>query len=341
MTTRFDECILVTGGAGFIGSRLVSRLLRETRNSIVLLDSLTYASDLSRLRDCLSHSRLAFVQGDIRDQELTSRLFRDFPISVVLNLAAETHVDRSIAQADPFVGTNVVGTYRLAEQARLAWSNQSLGNSTQVRSPRWIQVSTDEVFGDVPSPHESAPNDAYSPSSPYSASKAAADLLLKSFSRTHGFPLIITRTCNNYGPGQHTEKFIPRMISCAMRSEPLPIFGDGAQVREWLHVDDHCAGLQAVVERGAVGCEYHFGSADRRTNRSVANAILSELNRQLLEHGASPSSSQLVEVADRPGHDRRYALDSSTGRELSWQPTIEFEKGLAQTIASMLDEIRA
>lgn len=330
----FDECVLVTGGAGFIGSRLVERLLKQTRCSLVVLDSLTYAGSLERLATSLSHQRMAFVEGDIRDQDLTERLFRDFPINAVIHLAAETHVDRSIAQADPFIGTNIVGTYRLAQVAHQAWARGKRSG----REPRWIQISTDEVFGDIPEPRESAPGDVHVPSSPYSASKSSGDGLLGALARTHGFPLIMTRTCNNYGPAQHEEKFIPRMIRCAISGESLPIFGDGSQVREWLHVDDHCAGLLRVLERGEIGSCYHFGSGDRRTNRSLAEMIVAEVNRQLRARGEAASGSQLKLVADRLGHDRRYALESSSGRSLGWSPSETFERGLSRTIEWMLDK---
>ena len=335
------ECVLVTGGAGFIGTHLVRRLLREPHLSLVVLDRLTYASRFDRLQSSLNEPRLAFIQGDVADCELGERLFRDFPITAVIHLAAESHVDRSIAAPDPFVWTNLVGTHRLAEVARRAWSRRQATGSDRVAGaqPRWIQVSTDEVFGSLAEPEEADEHRAFRPSSTYSASKAGADLLLEAAATTWGFPLIISRTCNNYGPGQHPEKFIPRMILAAVEGDALPIYGDGHQVREWLHVEDHCEGLTQVLLRGELGGRYHLGSADRHANLDVAERIRKGVAAWLTIRGRPVPSSRLSFVTDRPGHDRRYALDSrESWRRLDWKPQIDFEIGLERTIDEVLCE---
>ncbi|HRF02239.1 MAG TPA: GDP-mannose 4,6-dehydratase [Pirellulaceae bacterium] len=334
-----QECVLVTGGAGFIGTHLVPRLLRDRHRSLVVVDRLSYASRFDRIAPLLSRPRIAFVQGDVRDAALGARLFRDFPISAVIHLAAESHVDRSIADPDPFVGSNVVGTHRLAEAARAAW--QGRDRERHGSRPRWIQVSTDEVYGSLESPKRAAVGDALRPSSPYSASKGAADLLLGAAATTWGFPLIIARTCNNYGPGQHPEKFIPRMVAAAACGEPLPIYGDGRQVREWIHVADHCEGLVAVLERGAIGATYHLGSEERHENRIVAQRIAARVARvRSLDRPDDPLAPvPLTSVPDRLGHDRRYALDSSESRRaLGWEPSVPFEAGLDETIDLLLAE---
>lgn len=326
------ECVLVTGGAGFIGNQLVRTLLSEADLSLVVLDKLTYASRFDRLSGLLVRPRIAFIEGDVGDISLAERLFQDFPISAVIHLAAESHVDRSIAEPQPFLESNVVGTFRLAEVARAAWRARPT-----IVSPRWIQVSTDEVYGDW-AQGEADTRAAFRPNSPYSASKAAADLLLQSLRRTYGFPLIETRSCNNYGPHQHDEKFIPRMIRAAIAGEPLPIYGDGLQEREWMHVSDHTAGLLTVLRRGQVGACYHLGSGDRRTNRAVAEQIIQRVSEKLVERGRARMESRWMSVADRPGHDRRYALASeSTYRELNWRPDVEFDAGLDETIEGYLE----
>jgi dTDP-glucose 4,6-dehydratase len=313
---------LVTGGAGFIGSNFVRYLLKERPDcEVVNLDALTYAGHLESLADVADHPRHHFVEGDICDAATVRRVMRD--VDIVFHLAAESHVDRSIVEDAPFIRTNVLGTATLLSAALDAG----------VR--RFVQVSTDEVYGELPwrDPADRSGDDAprftedtpLAPRSPYSATKAAADHLALAYHATHGLDVVVTRCSNNYGPFQYPEKLIPLMITRAVADEPLPVYGDGLHVRDWLHVEDHCQGLLAAAERGRAGRVYNFGGGEERTNLSVVTEILSILGkpRRLIEH-----------VQDRPGHDRRYAIDASrAGAELDWLPTKHFTDGLRETVA--------
>jgi dTDP-glucose 4,6-dehydratase len=306
--------VLVTGGAGFIGSHFIRYLLQYAPDvAIVNLDALTYAGRLENLQDVSTHPRHRFQRGDIADPVALDALFKTERFDLVVNLAAESHVDRSILEAGVFLRTNVLGVQALLEAAR----------KHSVR--RFCQVSTDEVYGSLgpqdPPVREDAP---LRPNSPYSASKAAADLLCRAHVRTYGLDVVVTRCCNNYGPRQFPEKLIPRFITLALEDRELPLYGDGENVRDWLHVEDHCAGLWAAALRGRPGEVYHFGGREERTNLEVARAILSLLGRP---------ERLIRRVADRPGHDRRYALDiARSGRELGWTPAIPFSKGLTATV---------
>ena len=314
--------LLVTGGAGFIGSNLIRYLLEEQSDvEVINLDLLTYAGNLDNLKDVEEDPRYRFVHGDICDDALVRELVAE--IDAVLNLAAESHVDRSIAHDAPFVRTNVVGTHTLLS-AVLAASD----------SPRFVQVSTDEVYGEIPwrdptqgdagGPRftESTP---LAPRSPYSATKAAGDMLALAYHRTHGLDVVITRCSNNYGPFQFPEKLIPLMVSNAVAGEPLPVYGDGLNVRDWIHVVDHCRGLDLALSKGRAGEVYNFGGDAERTNLQVVGAIIAHT-------GADPGLVTFVE--DRLGHDRRYAVDSSKAKdELGWEVTVGFEEGLAETIS--------
>jgi dTDP-glucose 4,6-dehydratase len=325
--------LLITGGAGFIGSNLVRYFLDEYQDvEVINLDLLTYAGNPDNLAGLDADQRYRFVHGDICDAPLVGELVRE--VDAVLNLAAESHVDRSIAHDTPFVRTNVNGTHTLLSAA-LAAANP----------PRFVQVSTDEVYGELPwrDPAEAAPSaeaepgaepDAaverftestpLAPRSPYSATKASGDMLVLAYHRTHGLDVVVTRCSNNYGPYQFPEKLIPLMVSNAMKGEPLPVYGDGLNVRDWIHVRDHCSGLDAALRRGRSGEAYNFGGDAERTNLQIVKAIL--------EHtGADPGLLTFVE--DRLGHDRRYAVDASKAKEeLSWAPLVAFEEGLAETI---------
>ena len=306
--------LLVTGGAGFIGSALV-RLLRAERPAwpVVTLDALTYAGSLENLADLKNDSGHTFVHGDIRDAAKVREVMRTFSIEAVLHLAAESHVDRSIAGPGLFIDTNVGGTQVLLDAAREA----------QVR--RFVQVSTDEVYGSADRGERFTEQSPLCPSSPYSASKAAGDLLARAYQRTYGLDVVITRCSNNYGPRQFPEKLIPLAISCALADRPVPVYGDGQQVRDWLHVDDHCTGLLAALERGQPGAIYNFGANDERPNLALLTELLDRLGKP---------ASLLTFVADRPGHDRRYALDASRAkRELGWSPRVAFADGLSRTVA--------
>jgi dTDP-glucose 4,6-dehydratase len=314
--------VLVTGGMGFIGSNFVRLLLNERPGwEIVNLDLLTYAGNPDNLADLVEEPTLAerysFVRGDIADEEVVKRLFLR-PFDSVVNFAAESHVDRSIRSAGPFVRTNVVGTQVLLDASRAGG----------VR--RFVQVSTDEVYGDLePDSPPFTERTPITPSSPYSASKAAADHLVHAYFRTHGMDVVITRCSNNYGPYQFPEKLIPLMIVNALEGRKLPVYGRGDNVRDWIHVEDHCRGVLAALERGEAGAAYNFGGASERRNLQVVREIIRRV-------GASEGQIQFV--TDRPGHDRRYAIDFTRAeRELGWGPTRTFEQGLEETVRWYLE----
>jgi dTDP-glucose 4,6-dehydratase len=304
--------ILVTGGAGFIGSAFVRMAIAETAMEVVNLDKLTYAGNLENLAEVDSNARYRFVQGDICDAALVNALVGEERPDAIVHFAAESHVDRSILSPEPVVRTNYNGTFTLLEAARLH------------RIARFVHVSTDEVYGSLPAPAEADEGYPLNPSSPYSASKAASDLLARSYFVTFKLPVVITRASNNYGPYHFPEKLIPLMITNAMEDRSLPVYGDGQQIRDWLYVEDHCRGIMAVLHGGRDGEIYNIGG-----NRSLPNL---EVVRQLLALTGKPDS--LIEyVKDRPGHDRRYALSSEKlMRETGWQPVMNFETGLARTI---------
>ena len=314
--------ILVTGGMGFIGSNFVRLMLRERPGTEVWnLDALTYAGNPENLADLAGESRHRFVRGDIAEPEMVDELFRSTHFDAVVHFAAESHVDRSIASAAPFIRTNVVGTQVLLDAAR----------ASGVR--RFVHVSTDEVYGDLeaddPPFSEQTP---IAPSSPYSASKAASDHLALAYHRTHGMDVVVTRCSNNYGPYQFPEKLIPLMIVNAVEGKPLPVYGKGHNVRDWIQVEDHCRGVLAALEKGSPGEVYNFGGASERRNIDVVNEIVRIV-------GASPD--QVTYVTDRPGHDKRYAIDfSKARRELGWEPRYSFEDGLAATVEWYLENRR-
>ncbi len=306
--------VLVTGGSGFIGSNLVRLLLAERPDwRIVNLDKLTYAGNAENLADLAGNPRYRFVRGDICDGELVSAIVKGEGVEAVMHLAAESHVDRSILAPAVFIETNVRGTQVLLEAAR------ELG----VR--RFLHVSTDEVYGSLGPTGLFTEASPLAPSSPYSASKASSDLLALAYAHTFELPVIVTRCSNNYGPYQFPEKLIPLMIANALRDLPLPVYGDGMNVRDWIHVEDHCRGLLAALERGRPGEVYNFGASSERRNLDIV--------KQVLELVAKPAS--LIQfVRDRPGHDRRYAIDASKARrELGWEPRRRFEDALAATVA--------
>jgi dTDP-glucose 4,6-dehydratase len=328
---------LVTGGAGFIGTNFIRLLLaREPQVSVVNLDALTYAGSLENLRDLPDSARYEFVRGDICDQELVSRLFRHHSVDTVVHFAAETHVDRSIVAPDQFVKTNVFGTFVLLEAARRFWLEERVLPRETVR---FHHISTDEVFGDLgpadPAFSELAP---YAPNSPYSASKAASDHLVRAYGRTYGLPFTLTNCSNNYGPYQFPEKLIPLMLANARNRLPLPVYGDGGQVRDWLHVEDHCEAILAVLKRGRIGETYVVGGDNQPTNLELVRTLCAVLD-ELQPDPACPRRESLVEfVADRPGHDRRYAMNIAKIRsELGWQPSLSLAEGLRRTVQWYLD----
>jgi len=305
--------LLVTGGAGFIGSAFVRYILSEsTATSVVTLDKLTYAGNLENLASVLEDRRHRFVHGDICDRATVASILQEGDIDAIVHFAAESHVDRSILSPDDFVETNIRGTATLLDAAR------------QAKTARFVLVSTDEVYGDIEAPLEADETFSLKPSSPYAASKAAADLLALSYFRTFRLPVLITRASNNYGPYQFPEKLIPLMISNALEGAPLPVYGDGLQIRDWLYVDDHCRGIHAVLQRGREGEVYNIGGNCALPNREVITRVL-----QIV--GAPETLMQTV--TDRPGHDRRYALASEKlARETGFVPQMSFELGLPATV---------
>ncbi len=328
--------ILVTGGAGFIGANFVLNWAEGSDEAIVNLDLLTYAGNLSSLSSLPDDFPYTFIHGDIADSQLVASVLREHRPRAIVHFAAESHVDRSIHGPDDFVQTNVVGTFRLLEQARAYFAELDNAESVEFR---FINVSTDEVYGslgesDAPF-SEATP---YSPNSPYSASKAAADHLARSYFHTYGMPVITTNCSNNYGPFQFPEKLIPLMILNGLRRKPLPVYGDGLNVRDWLYVTDHCAAIRRVIEAGRPGETYNIGGNSELTNLQVINDLC-ELLDDLTDTTNIGAHAELISsVADRPGHDRRYAIDAEKiRRDLGWQPTETFASGLRQTVQWYLD----
>ncbi len=324
------QLILVTGGAGFIGSNFVRQWLAEEPAGIINFDKLTYAGNLDSLADLAGHPRYQFVHGDLCDGPLIRRILAEHRPRAIVNFAAESHVDRSIDGPAVFVETNVVGTFRLLEAARDWWCSQP----EPVQSDfRFLHVSTDEVYGSLGATGKFTEATPYAPNSPYSASKAASDHFVRAYHHTYGLPTLVTNCSNNYGPYQFPEKLIPLMILNALEGKPLPVYGDGRQVRDWLYVEDHCRALRVVLAHGSPGEVYNIGGDCERANIDVVHAvcrIMDEL-RPGLPHG--PCRSLIAHVADRPGHDRRYAIDATRIRRLlHWQPRETFESGLRRTI---------
>jgi len=325
--------VLITGGAGFIGSNLVHYALDHTSDRLVIVDKLTYAGSLLNLERPLHDPRVTFVRADIADREAMTRVFGDHQPSAVLNLAAETHVDRSIDSPRPFVDTNVTGTFVLLEAARHHVANLDPAARATFR---FLHVSTDEVYGTLGPSGRFSEDTAYAPNSPYAASKAAADHLVRAYFHTYGLPVLITNCSNNYGPFQFPEKLIPLMILNAIDGRPLPIYGDGGNVRDWLHVEDHCAGLLLVLAKGRPGEKYNIGGGNERTNLEIVDAICDIVDD--LQPAAGARRGLKTFVPDRPGHDRRYAIDATKiARELAWRPRHTFETGLRETVRWYLD----
>ena len=320
---------LVTGGAGFIGGNFVlDAVARGLR--VINLDALTYAGNRHTLASLDDHANHVFVHGDIGDQALVSSLLQAHQPCAVVNFAAESHVDRSIDGPAAFVQTNVVGTLSLLEAARDYWRGLQDGAKDAFR---FLHVSTDEVYGSLGDSGKFTEDSPFAPNSPYSASKAASDHLVRAFHHTYGLPVLTTNCSNNYGPFQFPEKLIPLIIARALAGEPLPIYGDGKNVRDWLYVGDHCTAINAVLERGRVGETYNVGGDAEMQNIGVVHAICALLDARRPRADGRPRASQITYVADRPGHDRRYAIDASKlKRELGWQPARSFEHGIAETV---------
>jgi len=325
--------ILVTGGAGFIGANFTLDWLAETGESLVNLDKLTYAGNLGSLAALRADARHVFVRGDIGDAPAVGALLAQHRPRAVVNFAAETHVDRSIHGPAPFIDTNVVGTFKLLETVRAFWSALA---AEEARAFRFLHVSTDEVYGSLePHDHPFTETHAYAPNSPYSASKAAADHLVRAYHHTYGLPTLTTNCSNNYGPRQFPEKLIPLMIVNAIAGKPLPVYGDGRNVRDWLFVGDHCAAIRAVLAGGIPGATYNVGGDAEMTNLDVVGTVC----RILGELAPGRDYASLVTfVKDRPGHDRRYAIDAAKlRRELAWRPAETFDSGMRKTVRWYLD----
>jgi dTDP-glucose 4,6-dehydratase len=334
---------VVTGGAGFIGSNFVRMAAGRAGLRVVVFDKLTYAGSLESVRDVLDGERVVFVQADIADPRAVAGAFEAYRPEAIVNFAAETHVDRSIDGPGAFVQTNLVGTFELLDAARAHYAGLS---SPERARFRFLHVSTDEVYGSLGPEGAFSEETPYAPNSPYAASKAGADHLVRAWFHTFGLPVIITNCSNNYGPYQFPEKLIPLMILNALDARPLPVYGDGLNVRDWLHVEDHCRGILLALDRGRAGEKYNIGGRNERTNLEVVDTICDTLDRlappagnpaTLAVHAASYRSLKKF-VADRPGHDRRYAIDAEKiRRELGWQPTHDFASGIEQTVQWYLE----
>jgi dTDP-glucose 4,6-dehydratase len=327
--------ILVTGAAGFIGANFVLDWVAATGESVVNLDKLTYAGNLENLASLKGDSRHIFVRGDIGDSALLDRLLAEHRPRAVINFAAESHVDRSIHGPEDFIQTNVVGTFRLLESMRGYWSALP---EAEKAAFRFLHVSTDEVYGSLgPADPAFAETKAFEPNSPYSASKAASDHLVRVWHHTYGLPVLTTNCSNNYGPYQFPEKLIPLMIHNALAGKPLPIYGDGMNVRDWLYVGDHCAAIRRVLEAGNLGETYNIGGWNEKPNLEIVHTLCGLLD-ELRSDPAGPHARLITYVKDRPGHDRRYAIDArKIERELGWRPTETFETGIRKTVAWYLD----
>lgn len=336
MGDKLTEKILVTGGAGFIGSNFVNEWVLAGLGTVINLDKLTYAGNLENLAEICGNPLHIFVQGDIGDRELVTRLLAEYRPRAVVNFAAESHVDRSIHGPEDFIQTNVVGTFHLLDEVRAYWNG--VPEDEQKRF-RFLHVSTDEVYGtlgkDDPAFTETTP---YAPNSPYSASKAASDHLVRAYHHTYGLPVLTTNCSNNYGPYHFPEKLIPLCLLNALGGKPLPIYGDGQQIRDWLYVKDHCSAIRRVLQAGRVGETYNVGGWNEKANLEVVNTLCSILDDLRPRADGKSYKEQITFVKDRPGHDRRYAIDATKlERELGWKPAETFETGIRKTVEWYLE----
>jgi dTDP-glucose 4,6-dehydratase len=328
--------VLITGGAGFIGANFVLDWVAHTSEKIVNLDKLTYAGNLESLASLNTHPQHVFVQGDIGDANLVSQLLAEHQPRAVLNFAAESHVDRSIHGPGDFIETNIVGTFRLLESVRGYWHNLSAEDQAKFR---FLHVSTDEVYGSLtPQAPAFTEQHPYEPNSPYSASKAASDHLVRAWHHTYGLPVLTTNCSNNYGPLHFPEKLIPLMIVNALAGKPLPVYGDGMQVRDWLYVKDHCSAIRRVLEGGRLGETYNVGGWNEKPNIDIVKTVCALLDELRPRADGQSYATQITYVKDRPGHDRRYAIDArKLEKELGWKPAETFETGIRKTVAWYLE----
>ena len=328
--------IFVTGGAGFIGSNFVLDWLPQSDERVVNLDKLTYAGNLENLASLLGDARHVFVQGDLGDRALVDRLLAEYRPRAVLHFAAESHVDRSIHGPEDFIQTNIVGTFRLLEAVRAYWSSLPEAEKTAFR---FLHVSTDEVYGTLSQDDPPfAETNAYEPNSPYSASKAASDHLVRAWHHTYSLPVLTTNCSNNYGPYHFPEKLIPLMIVNALAGKPLPVYGDGMQIRDWLYVKDHCSAIRTVLAKGQLGETYNVGGWNEKPNIEIVQTVCKLLDELRPKADGSSYATQISYVTDRPGHDRHYAIDArKIERELGWKPAETFETGIRKTVQWYLD----
>lgn len=328
--------ILVTGGAGFIGSNFVIDWVKLGAEPVINLDKLTYAGNLENLAEIANNPLHTFVQGDIGDTALLTQLIQTHRPRAIINFAAESHVDRSISGPEDFIQTNIVGTFHLLEVARAFWNGLP---EQEKQAFRFLHVSTDEVYGSLAATDPAfSETNRYEPNSPYSASKAASDHLVRAYHHTYGMPMLTTNCSNNYGPYHFPEKLIPLMIVNALAGKPLPVYGDGQQIRDWLYVKDHCSAIRRVLEAGRLGETYNVGGWNEKANIEIVKSVCALLDDMQPRADGQPYSAQITYVKDRPGHDRRYAIDATKiERELGWKPAETFETGIRKTVAWYLE----
>lgn len=328
--------VLVSGGAGFIGSNFIHYLLKQEQVQVINLDALTYSGNTNNLAELPDNSRHTFIHGDICDQYLLDKIFIDYKIDTVVHFAAESHVDRSIVNSSPFVSTNVSGTVHMLEAAKKAWTQE---RKVGLKENCFLHISTDEVYGSLkPSEPPFKETNSYRPNSPYAASKAASDHFARSYFSTFGLPVKITNCSNNYGPRQYPEKLIPLILFNALEGKSLPLYGDGKQVRDWLYVEDHCEALLLVLRHGKLGETYNIGGKNQVTNLELVLQLCEILEEYAPRNGLVPYSNSIEFIHDRPGHDRRYAVDiTKINSELGWKPNTSLESGLRTTVAWYLE----
>lgn len=328
------QTMIVTGGAGFIGGNFVLKTIAAGDYRVINLDALTYAGNLDTLGGIIKHPNHCFVHGNIGNRLLVEQLFRDHKPQIVVNFAAESHVDRSIDSPLAFIETNVAGTFTLLEAARNYWANLS---ASERRDFRFLHISTDEVYGSLGATGKFTETTAYAPNSPYSASKAASDHLLRAYFHTYGLPTLTTNCSNNYGPYQFPEKLIPLIIQKALAWQPIPVYGDGANIRDWLYVEDHCRAIADVLEQGVPGEVYNIGGNSEKTNLEIVHTVCALLDT-LVTTRQQPHNSLITFVKDRPGHDRRYAIDASKIKQsIGWEPKESFTSGIEKTVRWYLE----
>lgn len=333
-----NKTVLITGGAGFIGSNFIHHLLnRNTPPMVINLDALTYAGSLDNLRNLPNKDKYRFIQGDITDRALVEKIIRENNIDTILHFAAESHVDNSITGPAAFIQTNLVGTFNLLDAARTVWLSEKKLTQNQCH---FHHISTDEVYGTLTLEDPAfTENTAYAPNSPYSASKAGSDFLVRAYYHTYGLPVTTTNCSNNYGPNQHGEKFIPTVIRSCLTHKNIPVYGNGSNIRDWLYVEDHCRGIEHVIEKGKLGETYNIGGNDERANLDIVRKICNELDT--LYPWEKPYNELITFVKDRPGHDWRYAIDTTKiNNELNWHPQETFDTGLVKTIEFYADKYK-